>query len=235
MLPLRERSRSGNGRLVQRIPVLCSSQRRSTMVPSEPNCRAFHVKSSINLQLHRRPGICQRLARESLPRVEPDVTPMTRIFAIEPNPERAQALRQLIHDRLGADLVLADSTAAAIAAMTKQGADLILTSILLPPNDDSQLTNYLRECDQAGKVPVLLIPPVIEDHQTLMPKPWWSRLARSRKGSPPWPPYDPEAGAGRIRDAVLSMDEVESLVDDGQSAPATVTALVCFDKTPKNG
>jgi CheY-like chemotaxis protein len=163
---------------------------------------------------------------------------MTRILAIEPNPERAQALRQLIHDRLGADLVLADSTAAAIAAMTKQGADLILTSILLPPNDDSQLTAYLRECDQAGKVPVLLIPPVIEDHQTLMPKTWWSRLARSRKGSPPWPPYDPEAVAGRIRDAVapiLSMDEVESLVDDGQSAPATVTALVCFDKTPKNG
>jgi CheY-like chemotaxis protein len=239
---------------------------------------------------------------------------MTRILAIEPNPERAQALRQLVHDRLGADLVLADSTAAAIAAMTKQAADLILTSILLPPNDDSQLTNYLRGCDQAGKVPVLLIPPVIEEHQTLMPKTWWSRLARSRKGSPPWPPYDPEAVAGRIRDAVapilsmdeieslvddgqsacdqagkasvllippviedhqtltpktwwsrlvrsrkgsppwppydpeaiagrirdavapaLSMDEVESLVDDGQSAPATVTALVCFDKTPKNG
>jgi hypothetical protein len=248
---------------------------------------------------------------------------MTRILAIEPNPERAQALRQLVHDRLGAEVVLAESTSAAIAAMTQQAADLILTSILLPPNDDSQLTNYLRECDQAGKVPVLLIPPVIEDHQTLMPKTWWSRLARSRKGSPPWPPYDPEAVAGRIRDAVapilsmdeveslvddgqsacdqlgkapvllippviedhqtltpktwwsrlvrsrngsppwppydpeaiagrirdavapalsmdevasaLSMDEVASLVDDGQSAPATVTALVCFDKTPKNG
>ena len=93
-------------------------------------------------------------------------------------------------------------------------------------------------CDQAGWAPVVLIPPVIEDHQTLTPKTWWSRLVRSRKGSPPWPPYDPEAIAGRIRDAVapaLSMDEVESLVDDGQSAPATVTALVCFDKTPKNG
>jgi CheY-like chemotaxis protein len=217
------------------------------MVPSEPNCRAFHVKSSINLQLYRRPGICQRLVRESLPRVEPDITPMTRILAIEPNPERAQALRQLVHDRLGAEVVLAESTSAAIAAMTQQAADLILTSILLPPNDDSQLTNYLRECDQAGRAPVLLIPPVIEDHQTLTPKTWWSRLVRSRKGSPPWPPYDPEAIAGRIRDAVapalsmdevasaLSMDEVASLADDGQSAPATVTALVCFDKTPKNG
>ena len=140
MLPLRERSRSGNGRLVQRIPVFCLLSGDPRWSPSEPNCRAFHVKSSINLQLHRRPGICQRLARESLPRVEPDVTPMTRILAIEPNPERAQALRQLVHDRLGADLVLADSTAAAIAAMTKQAADLILTSILLPPNDDSQLT-----------------------------------------------------------------------------------------------
>ena len=74
---------------------------------------------------------------------------MTRILQSNSNPERAQALRQLVHDRLGADVVLAESTAAAIAAMTTQAADLILTSILLPPNDDSQLTVYLRECDRA--------------------------------------------------------------------------------------
>src|SRR4029450_6533487 len=117
------------------------------------------------------------------------------------------ALRQLIHDRLGAGLVLAGSTAAAIAAMTKQAADLILTSILLPPNDDSQLTVYLRECDQASTVPVLLIPPVLAEHQ-LQPaeEAWWSRLAhRGRRGSPPWPPYDAEAVTGRIRDAMAPM------------------------------
>jgi CheY-like chemotaxis protein len=152
---------------------------------------------------------------------------MTRILAIEPNPERAQALRQLVHDRLGADLVLADSTAAAIAVMTKQAADLILTSVLLPPNDDSQLAAYLRECDQASTVPVLLVPPVIEEHQ-LQPreKTWWSRLApRGRRGSPPWPPYDAEAVTGRIRDAMAPMPWEKI-----GPRPATVTALVRFDK-----
>jgi CheY-like chemotaxis protein len=150
---------------------------------------------------------------------------MTRILAIEPNPERAQALRQLVHDRLGADLVLADSTAAAIAAMTTQAADLILTSILLPPNDDSQLTVYLRECDHASTVPVLLIPPVVEEHQgQRLGKKWWSRLAR--RGSPPWPPYDAEAVAGRIRDAMAAPAPWEKI---GPQA-ATVTALVRFDE-----
>jgi CheY-like chemotaxis protein len=152
---------------------------------------------------------------------------MTRILAIEPNPERAQALRQLVHDRLGADVVLAESTAAAIAAMTKQAADLILTSILLPPNDESQLTVYLRECDQASTVPVLLIPPIVEEHQIQAPEEtWWSRLTpRARRGSPPWPPYDAEAVAGRIRDAMTPMPW--EMIG---SRPATVTALVRFDK-----
>src|SRR4029450_1303379 len=137
------------------------------------------------------------------------------------------ALRQLIHDRLGAGLVLAGSTAAAIAVMTKQAADLILTSVLLPPNDDSQLAAYLRECDPASTVPVLLAPPVTEDHH-LQPreKPWWSRLApRGRRGSPPWPPYDAEAVTGRIRDAMAPMPWEKI-----GPRPATVTALVRFDK-----
>jgi CheY-like chemotaxis protein len=152
---------------------------------------------------------------------------MTRILAIEPNPERAQALRQLVHDRLGADVVLAESTAAAIAAMTKQGADLILTSILLPPNDDSQLTVYLRECDQASTVPVLLIPPVVVEEHQLQPADatWWSRLARTRRGSPPWPPYDAEAVAGRIRDAMAPTPW-----ENQAARPATVSALVRINK-----
>jgi CheY-like chemotaxis protein len=151
---------------------------------------------------------------------------MTRILAIEPNPERAQALRQLVHDRLGADVVLAESTAAAIAAMTTQAADLILTSILLPPNDDSQLTVYLRQCDQASTVPVLLIPPVVEEQVQPPGKRWWSRLAHlSRRGSPPWPPYDAEAVAGRIRDAMAPVPWEQI----GPRA-ATVTALVRFDE-----
>jgi CheY-like chemotaxis protein len=156
---------------------------------------------------------------------------MTRILAIEPNPERAQALRQLVQDRLGADVVLAESTAAAIAAMTKQAADLILTSILLPPNDDSQLTAYLRECDHSSTVPVLLIPPVVEEHQIQTPgATWWSRLTpRFRRGSPPWPPYDAEAVAGRIRDAMTPMPWEKT-----GSRPATVTALVRFDKNVTN-
>jgi CheY-like chemotaxis protein len=194
---------------------------------STPIVRPFALSRSISLPLRRRPEICQTIAQESLPKVEPDVTHMTRILAIEPNPERAQALRQLVHDRLGADVVLAESTAAAIAAMTKQAADLILTSILLPPNDDSQLTVYLRECDEASTVPVLLIPPVVKEHQIQPPEEtWWSRLApRARRGSPPWPPYDAEAVAGRIRDAMAPRPW-----EKAGPRPATVTALVRFNE-----
>jgi hypothetical protein len=164
---------------------------------------------------------------------DPTQTGMKRIVAIEPDPDRGQALRQFVHDRIGADVVLAETTSAAIDAMREQAADVILTSILLPPNGDSQLTAYLRQCDQAGIAPVLLIPPMVEEHQTHSERRTWrSRLARlTGRGSPPWPPYDPEAVAGRIREALSLNSDREALPE---TLPATVTALVRFENENTN-
>jgi CheY-like chemotaxis protein len=66
-------------------------------------------------------------------------TSATRILVLEPDFERGERLKQLIGECVDADVVVVRSAREAIAGMSSQVPDVILTSVLLPPRDDAQL------------------------------------------------------------------------------------------------
>jgi CheY-like chemotaxis protein len=128
---------------------------------------------------------------------------MHRILAIEPDADRGALLRQLLPESLNTDLVLVTSTDAAIAAMTEQRPDVILTSTLLSANDDQDLVAHLRAMRSLRHLPILTIPPVVEGPATearstgLM-----SRLLRRPQPQALLPMYDIGAVVTRIEEAL---------------------------------
>jgi CheY-like chemotaxis protein len=91
---------------------------------------------------------------------------MSRILAIEPDPERGRTLKRLVHERVRADFVVVRSKDAAIAAIAQQVPDLMLAPVLLSPRDEAELTSYLRRLHDAPHLQVLTIPPLAEAPET---------------------------------------------------------------------
>ena len=83
------------------------------------------------------------------------------ILAIEPDPDRAYALTQLVHDYIDAKVVVSASADVAVAVIAKQIPDLILISAFTPPNEERTLIEFLRQATQVN-VPVLIVWPIFE-------------------------------------------------------------------------
>jgi len=82
---------------------------------------------------------------------------MRLILAIEPDRKQANQLTTIVRGRLHAELVLADSAEKAFAALGERIPDLILSSALLSPADESVLAERLRALE-ATHVHNLTIP-----------------------------------------------------------------------------
>jgi CheY-like chemotaxis protein len=81
-----------------------------------------------------------------------------QILAIEPDRWRASQLKAIAR-RIGAQLRLADSMDGALAALSEQTPDLILTPALLSARDDQALTDRLRALgNAAAHIQTLTIP-----------------------------------------------------------------------------
>ena len=88
---------------------------------------------------------------------------MSLILAVEPDKRQAKQLSTVVRQQVRAELVVADSGAAALAALGKRIPDLILTPALLPPKDEAVLTGWLRKMgDAAAHVQTLAIPILAE-------------------------------------------------------------------------
>jgi CheY-like chemotaxis protein len=125
---------------------------------------------------------------------------MTRILAIEPNPERGTQLRRLVREAVHADVTVVPSTKAALTALSSHAPDLILTSSLMSPQDDRDLVTHLRETPALRHLPVLTMPAVAE---APAPKKR-GLLARLRRKQPAiTPTYDFGAVAARIEEAIM--------------------------------
>jgi hypothetical protein len=84
---------------------------------------------------------------------------MALILAIEPDRRQASQLTAMVRGRLHAELVLGESAERALAALGQRVPDLILTSALLSPKDESALGERLRSLDgAAAHVQTLTIP-----------------------------------------------------------------------------
>lgn len=84
---------------------------------------------------------------------------MSLILAVEPDRKQAKQLSSVVRQHVEAEFVVADSGAAALAALGTRVPDLILTPALLPPKDEAVLTGWLRDLgDAAAHVQTLAIP-----------------------------------------------------------------------------
>ena len=127
---------------------------------------------------------------------------MNRILAIEPDPDRGRLLRQLLGDNLKADLVFATSTDRAIAAMSEQQPDLVLTSMLLSANEEQDLLAHLRATPSVRHLPVLTIPAMADASATeTRPSGLLAKLLRRREPEPRLA-FNANAVITRIEDAL---------------------------------
>ena len=84
---------------------------------------------------------------------------MTLIVAIEPDRRQANCLGAMVRGKLKAELVLADSAEGALTALGGRVPDVILTSALLSPKDETAIAEWLRTLDSAAAhVQTLTIP-----------------------------------------------------------------------------
>ena len=83
---------------------------------------------------------------------------MRAVLAFEPDPRQAAALRLVVKDRVGANLVLAESKDAALAAIRSAVPDLILLTALISPRDETEIADLIRELDGAEHTQTLTIP-----------------------------------------------------------------------------
>jgi hypothetical protein len=83
---------------------------------------------------------------------------MPLILAIEPDHRQAAQLTQIARHRVGADLLLADTTERALDVIGDRVPDLVLVPALLSPQDDAALAAALRVIAAAAHVQTLTIP-----------------------------------------------------------------------------
>src|SRR5215467_7195259 len=83
---------------------------------------------------------------------------MPIILAIEPDKRQAAHVSAIVRHRVGAELILADTTEGALDAIGSQVPDLVLVPALLSPQDDAALNAALRVIAAAAHVRTLTIP-----------------------------------------------------------------------------
>src|SRR5262245_42886434 len=86
---------------------------------------------------------------------------MPLVLAIDADRRQADQLAALVRERLAVELVQASDAGEALTALGERVPDLIMTSPLLSPFDESVVAEYLRELGPAGahvqtlRIPVL--------------------------------------------------------------------------------
>src|SRR5438132_11132847 len=83
---------------------------------------------------------------------------MAIILAIEPDRKQAAHLSAVVRHRVGAELILADTTEGALDAIGSRVPDLVLVPALLSPQDDLALAAALRVIAVAAHVRTLTTP-----------------------------------------------------------------------------
>src|SRR5436305_12874595 len=84
--------------------------------------------------------------------------PMPIVLAIEPDRRQAGHVSAVVKHRVGAELILADTTEGALDAIGDRVPDLVLVPALLSPQDDAALAAALRVIAAATHVRTLTIP-----------------------------------------------------------------------------
>jgi len=83
---------------------------------------------------------------------------MSLILAVEPDRRQAAHLTQIVRQRVGSELILAETTELALAQIGNRVPDLILVPALLSPTEDAALAAALRVIATAAHVQMVTTP-----------------------------------------------------------------------------
>jgi hypothetical protein len=142
------------------------------------------------------------------------------ILAIEPDKERGDHLRRFIGEHVDAEITLASSSDLAIAALASRTPDVVLTSALLSPAEESRLLSHLKSRDATRDLVVLTVPPVLASEPP--PQSGWT-LPFLKSRATPWRAYDPDAVGGRIADALQRARALKRRLPLQPDGPAVAT------------
>jgi len=107
---------------------------------------------------------------------------MSLILAIEPDRRQAAQISLLARERLHAELVAAESTERAFKALGNRVPDVVLTSPVLSPREESALADKLRELGPAAAHVQTLTIPVLAGGPNGATRPDPNVLTRLRRG-----------------------------------------------------
>jgi hypothetical protein len=124
-------------------------------------------------------------------------------------------LMALIRDHVGADLVVAGSNEAALAAMNEDLPDLILTPALFSHSEESELVTHLKSLPDSQHVQILTTPLLPDLEEAEAPQRGvLSFLRRDQRPPRVWSACDPDAYA----QAILGYLERAEALQDEQKA-----------------
>ena len=83
---------------------------------------------------------------------------MSSVLVVQPDEAQADVLRHIFAKRVGAELVMVDSTMDAVDEIERRMPDLILLSALLSPRDEDALIAHLRSLEGASHLQTITIP-----------------------------------------------------------------------------
>lgn len=121
---------------------------------------------------------------------------MSLVLAIEPEASQAESLRQILRDRIGAELVLVSSAYAAVVAMNRQVPDLLLFNPSITEKNQSKVISHYQSLS-GGRAPQTLVVPPLESGDAPAET---SRFGFRRKAKPAG--HSPEAFAATITAAL---------------------------------
>ncbi len=144
---------------------------------------------------------------------------MSVILVVQPDSLQGKVLHDVAR-RIGAQLVIVDSTKRAVEAIGKQIPDLILLSALLPPREEHKLMAHLRTLEGAPHLQTLTLPQFRRAEEA---KPRKSGFGfRKKQPAPVAAGCDPEAFAEEIVAQLARAKEVRTR----PARPAKMTSSV---------
>src|SRR4051812_36397383 len=165
---------------------------------------------------------------------------MPIILAIETDRRQRHALDAVVHQRVGAELILADTTEHALEAIGNRMPDLVLVPALLSPQDDAALAAALRVIAAAAHVRTLTIPVLATETKTEPRAGLLSRWRRGRDASQATDGCDPAVFADQVtaylaeaaaaRAMMQEEDAYEEAALDAGGAIADAPPLVVRDE-----
>jgi len=156
---------------------------------------------------------------------------MSLILVVEPDRRQAAHLTHVVRQRVGAELILAETTELALASIGNRVPDLILVPALLSPQDDAALAAALRVIATAAHVQMLTTPLFA----SAPPEPRRGVLSAFRRAKPAKASIDgcdPAEFAQQISSYLESAAEERAAAAQYAEAPAQIQAPVVETPQP---